>query len=55
MFEFLTAHANTATVLGSIPASSYTVESEGRQREALLKSRVPYPYKFSFETDIDKE
>jgi hypothetical protein len=29
--ERLSANAEAATVLGSIPASSYTVESEGRQ------------------------
>jgi hypothetical protein len=30
-FEFLTTSAEAATLLGSIPASSDTVESEGRQ------------------------
>ncbi len=35
--ERLTAKAVVATVLGSIPASSDTVESEGRADEAVLK------------------
>ncbi len=35
-FERLTANAVVATVLGSIPASSDTVESEGAADEAVL-------------------
>jgi hypothetical protein len=34
--ERLTAHAEVATVLGSIPASSDTVESEGRQMKQTV-------------------
>jgi hypothetical protein len=39
----MTASAVVATVLGSIPASSDTVESEGAADEAVLKI-VPVPY-----------
>ncbi len=35
--ELLTANAKVATVLGSIPASSDTVEAEGTTDEAVLK------------------
>ncbi len=34
--EHLTANAKVATVLGSIPASSDIVESEGRQMKLCL-------------------
>jgi len=34
--ERVTANAEVATVLGSIPASSNTVESEGRQMKAVM-------------------
>ncbi len=44
--ERLTANAKVATVLGSIPASSDTVESEGRQIKPMLnkvhwKKKIP--------------
>ncbi len=38
--ELLTANAIVATVLGSIPASSDTVESEGRQMKQCQKSYI---------------
>jgi hypothetical protein len=36
-FERLTAKSDVATVLGSIPASSDTVESEERQMKQYIK------------------
>ncbi len=35
--DMMTANANVAKVLGSIPASSDTVESEGRQMKQYLR------------------
>ncbi len=38
--ERLTVNAEVATVLGSIPASSDTVESEGRQMKQCWKQYI---------------
>ncbi len=47
--ERLTASAEVATVLGSIPASTDTVESEGRQMKQRWKQNIEKknPKKFS--------
>ncbi len=38
--ECLTANAEVAAILGSIPASSETVESEGRQKKQCRKNLI---------------
>ena len=45
--ERLTANVNVATVLGSIPASSNTVETEGQcnaEKSTLKKSIIAFRY-----------
>ncbi len=54
--ERLTTSAKVATVLGSIPASSYTVKSEGRQMKPCWnKVHKKYMYKlFIYVTSSDQ-
>ncbi len=55
MDECLTANANVATVLGSIPASSDTAESEGRQMETVLNEVVKKSQKSSVKKRKEKK